>query len=140
MNMKRYFTLLIAASLAHVCYSQAVPNSQVRTAKTEAGFRIFQFTYGAVERCKLASSESSQAYDIQLARLKADFPKLVQSVAESPNHSWYKEELDRVMKSLPQDTQSATGDCRAFTYLLKTSLDDPIGRKTLEHFTDILSN
>lgn len=137
--MKPYFLLLIAAALANISYAQTAPNSQIRTPKTEAGFKIFQFTYGAVERCKLAPPESSQAYQTQLDRLKTDYPKLVQLVVESSNYSWYKDELDKVMKSLPQNTQSATGDCGAFTFMLKASLDDPMGRKTLEGIADILS-
>jgi hypothetical protein len=39
----------------------------------------------------------------------------------------------------PQNTQSATGDCGTFTFMLKASLDDPQGRKTLDDFVDILS-
>lgn len=137
--MKPYFLLLMAAAIANISYAQTVPHSQVRTPETKAEFTIFQFTYGAVERCKLASTESSKAYQTQLMRLKTDYPKLVQLVAESSNYTWNKDELDKAMRSLPQKTQSATGDCEAFTFMLKASLDDPEGRKTLEGFAYILS-
>jgi hypothetical protein len=137
--MKLYFIFFIIATQASISNAQTAPNNEVRNPKTKAGFAISQFTYGAAERCKLASPESSQAYQTQKERLKTDYPKLVQLVVESSNYSWYKDELDNVRKSLPQNTQSATGDCGTFTFMLKASLDDPQGRKTLDGFVDILS-
>lgn len=137
--MKKVLLLLIVAALANLSNAQTVPNSEIRTPKAKSGFTISQFTYGAVQRCKLASPESSQAYQTQLERLKKDYQKLVELVVESSDYSWYKAEIDEAMKSLPHNIQSATDDCLSFTSMLKASLDDPGGRRTLEGLADSLS-
>jgi hypothetical protein len=137
--MKSLFLFLLIIAATGMSGAQTVGDKKVRTEKTKAGFAMSQFLYGAVERCKIATPQSSSAYQMQLERLRRDYPKLVQAVVESPDYSWYRDELDKVRKSLPQNGQAATGDCGIFTSMLKSSLDEPELRKTFEGFLEIIS-
>jgi hypothetical protein len=60
-------------------------------------------------------------------------------VDHSPYYGEVRDALDKVMQGLTaNDIQSVTSECKAFTWMLQSVVDEPEGRKTMEGFEAIL--
>lgn len=119
--------------------AQSKPEVGTSSAKQQVVFRMVELTYVASETCKQASQERRSEYQAQLVRLNTIHPKLVRAVIDSPYYAVSRESFDKTMRDLPADSARYDNSCKAYAWLLKASLDDPEGQRTLKAFQDILA-
>jgi hypothetical protein len=114
--------------------SPSAATTQSNDAQTQKlVYRLYSATFGANEFCKTASPEGWPDFKTQLDRFSAKYPELLkllrdsQYYAQSAQH-FAQKAAEMAVRETPQ---AATADCRAFTKLLQSLIDEPSGQKAV---------
>ena len=103
--------------------------------------RLYELTFGASERCRIAPPESAQAFKSEFDRFSAKYPDLLPLLKSSPYYEPSRQQFLRVIASMaPRDTpQSIATECTALTQLLRAMIDQPEGQKAMREYIEQLS-
>jgi hypothetical protein len=106
--------------------------AQSNDAQTEKlVYRLYSATFGANEFCKKAAPEEWPGFKTQLDRFSTQYPELMKLLRDSPYYPQSAQHFAEkaVVMAVRETPQAAAADCRGFTLLLKSLIDDPAGQK-----------
>jgi hypothetical protein len=119
--------------------TQPAPSTDPATTQ-KIVLRLYEATFGASERCKMAPPESAQEFKSEFARFGAKYPDLLTLLKSSPYYEPSRRNFLEVMASMaPRDTpQSIAAECKALTQLLQSLIDQPEGQKAVHEYIEQL--
>jgi len=103
--------------------------------------RLYQATFGASERCKMAPPESAEEFNTEFNRFSAKYPDLLSLLRSSPYYEPARRHFLQVTASMTvHDTpESLAAECKGVAQLLRAMLDQPEGQKAALEYRARLS-
>lgn len=139
---------LIAIGLFAILYSTAsfaeapADNSINEKKKAKIVSRLYQATYGSIERCKEATPDASQEFKNELDRFVEINANLVNLMTRSPYYEAARKQFANHFNVDPalDTTKSLSGECKYLASLLRDMNDNPSGKKAAKEYEVLLSN
>ncbi len=103
--------------------------------------RLYQATYGSVERCKHATPAAAGEFQTELTRFVKQNASLMKLIVDSPHYARAREQFARHETVDPtRDTpENLAGECQFLAGLLRSMLDTPDGRQSAKEWQETLS-
>jgi len=130
-------TLFSGASFAEV----PVDTRQLERNKAKIVSRLYQATYGQVERCKKATPDAAAEFQNELSRFVEINGNLIKQVIQSPYYDPARQRFSKHEAVDPvQDTPESLGrECKYLVQLLRSMNDTPEGKKSVKEYEALLS-
>lgn len=119
----------------------AAPTTDIERQQAKIVSRLYQATYGSVERCKHATPAAAQEFQTELTRFVKQNAGLMKQITESQYYGRARERFAPEQKVDPaRDTpEKLAGECQFLAEILRTMLDNPDGRQSVKEFQETLS-
>jgi hypothetical protein len=103
--------------------------------------RLYQATFGASERCSMASPEAAKEFKAEFDRFSGKYPELLRLLKSSPYFEPARQRLSQVFAAMTiSDTpQSLAAECAALAHLLRSMIDQPEGERVMQEYTALLA-
>jgi hypothetical protein len=137
-------TALIGASRPGIASSSDTPREPAAKVVTETDaavtkrivWRLYQATFGASARCKMALPESAGEFETAFDRFSEKYPNLLNLLRSSPYYESARQSFLQASTSrAAQDTpQSLAAECKGLAQLLRSMIDEPEGQKAVRGY------
>lgn len=103
--------------------------------------RLYQATFGASERCKMAPAESADEFKVEFDRFRAKYPDLLNLLKSSPFYEPARQHFAQLSASMAaRDTpRSLAAECKGLAQLVRSMIDQPEGQEAVRDYTARLS-
>jgi phosphate-selective porin len=146
------FALTLTALLGAPCASIAsAPSAENEPATNVAAdgatmndktvSRLYQATFGANKRCKMAPGQSAGEFKSEFDRFSAKYPELLNLLKASPYYEAARQRFLQMSASMAaRDTpQSLAAECKGLAQLLRSMVDLPEGQKAAHDYESRLA-
>ena len=119
-----------------------VDNSINEKKKAKIVSRLYQATYGSIERCKAATPDAAQEFKNELNHFVELNANLVNLMTRSPYYEAARKQFANhyIVDPAQDTTKSLSGECKYLALLLRGMNDSPNGKKAAKEYEELLSN
>ena len=117
----------------------AMDNSKERE-KRKIVSRLYQATYGSIERCKKAAPEEATEFESEFNRFVSENEKLMKLVTQSPYYEYAINSFSKhaAVDPLEDTTESFSAECKYLSSMLHSMSLQKEGRYSIKEITEIL--